>query len=137
MKLNKRARFFLLAIISITLSLTNLACAASSQPKQTIFKISTGVYINHRFVSKPVIVLRENQKGSVTTKKGTEKLTLGLVAKNTPHHDIDLRYNILFKTNKETLRTNPRLVLMPYQKATIRFEEHGSQFELRVMAERK
>jgi beta-lactamase regulating signal transducer with metallopeptidase domain len=143
MKSKNTHRPFLISVLSIALFLaggTAIATTAGVFVKESIFKITSKIFIDGKLVSSPQIVANANQKASIvlSNKDGGQGLRIELIAKDVAKHNIRINYDIQYTNGEEKMHSKPEVVVIPNQEGIIRIaSDSGHLYEMKVIAERE
>jgi hypothetical protein len=141
MKSKKIKRPLLTSLSCAILLLTGSATIAMSTGMidKNFFKITTKIIIDGKLISSPQILAKENQEASIVLANNTQGLKMKLVANNNAKNNaIEINYDIEYKNDKDEMRANPHMIIMPNQEGTIRIaSDSGHSYEMKVIAEKQ
>lgn len=155
MKSKRIKRPFLISIFSaaiITAGSAAIAMASGISDKNTVFEVSTKVYIDGKLTSSPHLKVQADQKavivmGDQTSVKNNQFSATGHVlrietiasnmTRSGSQDPINMRFDVQYQDGKENIHFKPHLIVAPHQEGTVSFSsDSGHLYELRVIAER-
>lgn len=155
MKSKRIKRPYLISIFSvaiITASSAAIAMASGISDKNTVFDISTKIYIDGKLTSSPHLKVQAGQKavivmGDQTSVTNNHFSATGHVlrieaiatnlAKSGSEDPINMSFDVQYQDGKEKIHFKPRTIVVPHQEGKVSFSsDSGHLYELRVTAER-
>jgi len=130
----------MLGIVLFLTGGTAIATTAGVPIKESIFKITSKIFIDGKLVTSPQIVAKANQKASIVLSgtDGGQGLGIESVAKDLSKDNIEISYDIQYTDGEEKMHFKPKLVVTPNQEATMRIaSDSDHSYEMKVIAERQ
>lgn len=147
MKSKTIKRSFLIAVLSTVLLFaggTVIAMTSGITGKESLFDITSRIFIDGKLVSSPRIISRTNQFASIfiSNKSGTDSLRIGLLARDATAPGIKdaiaINFDFQYKNGEEKMHSKPEFVLAPNQEGSIKISSDSNHsYEMQVVAKRR
>jgi beta-lactamase regulating signal transducer with metallopeptidase domain len=142
MKSKHIKRPLLIWVFGIIILLTNsitLATSSGILEKDSVFDISSKIFIDGKLISNPRIIAKANQLAaiSISDKPGTNSLKMQLIAKEKSKDTITIKFDIQYKNGNEHIETKPEFMLSPNQEGVIKLANSGHLYEMHVIAKKQ
>lgn len=142
MKLKTKEFPIAVLLFSIFLMFTGatVVLAAGGMNNKTTFDITSEVLIDGKLISKPRMIVNENQLGTIaiSNKDHSNELKMSVIASRTATKNkkaINISFDVQYKNAKETLHIKPRLIVESNQPSKIRIQlDTGHSCDLVILA---
>lgn len=125
-------------------SVTAVAAASGGSVLNSRYLVKAEIIVDGNVVSTPRFIVRANEPASLEmdSENPATSLRMTLTAEDFSSASIadgiDLKMTMDYKTPTQNLQANPRIVVLPGEKALVALDtESGGTIEMRVIAERK